>query len=411
MTEGGILPTLKVGASRLFSRASNSGTLRDMGKALSSVPGEIGGVRGLASTVASETKGMFNPKTISTGFKEVGAGLKGGGTLLKGASKIAGPAAAVIGGALTFAEEYAEHDPSKTHYNEDGTEKKAFQSTGEVVGSTAGSFAGGLGGAIAGAEVGGMTGAAIGSVVPGIGTAIGGAVGTVAGGIIGGIVGEETMRRAGDAIGGTLGWIGDQLYNALPDEAKQAWNSVVDIAGKAWDGITDIAGKAWEGLSGIFGGVWDAVSGAASGAWNFLTGGEDSNQPVGGLLGLTSVGMGINAAAGISDWLFGGENDPYQNVQTQGKEANKQPKQGSGNTIVIKNININTEDDPEKIKSALMNLIIEMQEQVSPRQVSRTVGEPPSQSTSTTQNENNTPQAEGVDAQNNDQNNNQNPTT
>ena len=78
-----------------------------------------------------------------------------------------------------------------------------------------------------------------------------------------------------------------------------------------------------------------------------------------------------------------------------------------------KNININTEDDPEKIKSALMNLIIEMQEQVSPRQVSRTVGKPPAQSTSTTQNENNTPEAEGTDAQsgtqNGDQNNN--PTT
>ena len=47
--------------------------------------------------------------------------------------------------------------------------------------------------------------------------------------------------------------------------------------------------------------------------------------------------------------------------------------------IKVEQININTEDDPEKIKSALMNLIIEMQEQITPRQVSRTIGELPTQ--------------------------------
>ena len=47
--------------------------------------------------------------------------------------------------------------------------------------------------------------------------------------------------------------------------------------------------------------------------------------------------------------------------------------------IKVEQININTEDDPEKIKSALMNLIIEMQEQITPRQVSRTIGELPQQ--------------------------------
>lgn len=81
--------------------------------------------------------------------------------------------------------------------------------------------------------------------------------------------------------------------------------------------------------------------------------------------------------------------------------------------IYIKNININTEDDPEKIKSALMNLIIEMQEQVSPRQVSRTVGEPPSVSTDASTDTNNQDQAEGQDEQNanGNTNTNNNPTT
>ena len=80
------------------------------------------------------------------------------------------------------------------------------------------------------------------------------------------------------------------------------------------------------------------------------------------------------------------------------------PKGGgqSKNTIIIKNININTEDDPEKIKSAFMNLMIELQEQVNPRQVSRTVGEPPqAQSSNTNENnegeDGNQNQAEGSD--------------
>ena len=43
--------------------------------------------------------------------------------------------------------------------------------------------------------------------------------------------------------------------------------------------------------------------------------------------------------------------------------------------IHVNTININTEDDPEKIKTAFMNLMIEMSEQVTPRQVSRTIGQ------------------------------------
>ena len=122
-----------------------------------------------------------------------------------------------------------------------------------------------------------------------------------------------------------------------------------------------------------------------------------------------------NGATGLWDSLTGGNNQGQQKLPDIGEKMPNVPQSNTGgqSTIIIKNININTEDDPEKIKSALMNLIIEMQEQVSPRQVSRTVGKPPAQSTSTTQNENNTPEAEGTDAQsgtqNGDQNNN--PTT
>ena len=66
----------------------------------------------------------------------------------------------------------------------------------------------------------------------------------------------------------------------------------------------------------------------------------------------------------------------------------------------------------EKIKDAFMNLMIEMQEQISPRQVSRTIGEPSSASISTTDannnnnNPNNNTQVEGQ----NTNGNNPNPT-
>ena len=63
------------------------------------------------------------------------------------------------------------------------------------------------------------------------------------------------------------------------------------------------------------------------------------------------------------------------------QEENEQPQ-----TIInIETININTEDDPEKIKSAFMNLIIEMQEQIMPRQVSRTVGQSKNSTKNTTE--------------------------
>lgn len=345
------------------STLSDAGGIKGL---LSGVSGEVGGIRGLASSTSSTMKGAFSLSTLKGGASDVAGGLKGSGSLMKGIGKLGGTALMALGPALTFMDKASELNPMEKHYNADGTEKKALQATGEVVGSTAGAL-GGVAGGIAGAEAGGALGAAVGTLLlPGIGTAIGGAIGTIGGGIIGGWLGDTIFQPIGDAIGGTIGWLGDNLLG----------------------GIQSAAGTIWDGLTGAAGGVWDFVTN-------------------GGVLG-----MGINAASGIFDWLTGGNNDPYKNIE-KATGQKMPPTNKSENTVIIKNININTEDDPEKIKSALMNLIIEMQEQISPRQVSRTVGEPPAQSTSTTQDENNTPEAEGTDpqsgAQNGDQNNN--PTT
>ena len=324
----------------------------------SSVSTEVNGIKGLASSTASNMQTLMNPKGFANGIDDIAKGMRGGGTLMQGIGKVGGRALAFLGPALAFAGKASELNPFEgKHYNEDGTEKKALQATGEVVGTTAGAL-GGVAGGLAGAEAGAALGATIGSVIPGVGTVIGGALGAVAGGIAGGWLGDTIFQPIGDAIGGTIGWLGDNLLG----------------------GIQNVAGTVWDGLTGAAGGVWDAVSGAATGVWDFITGGGDGNQPIGGLLGLSPIGMGVNAAAGIWDWLSGGSD---KNVEYgDGLKAGKQAKEsiGNGNTIVIKNININTEDDPEKIKTAFMNLMIELEEQITPRQVSRIVGEPSSSS-------------------------------
>ena len=376
--------TAKSGITSIADSAKGAPTaIKGAPSAIKGAISEAGGLKGISANAMGEMKSAFSPKALAGGVDDIAKGLKGGGSLMKGIGRVGGTALMALGPALAFADKASELNPfDGPHYNEDGTEKKALQATGEVLGSTAGAV-GGVAGGMIGADVGGAAGAAIGTLLlPGIGTAIGGAVGSIAGGVVGGWLGDTIFQPIGDAIGGTIGWLGDNLLG----------------------GIQNVAGTVWDGLTGAAGGVWDMVSNAATGAWDFLTGGEDNNKPVGGALGFTPIGMGINAAAGIGEWLFGGDekNDPYKNVEKA--TGQKMPKGGgqSKNTIIIKNININTEDDPEKIKSAFMNLIIELQEQVNPRQVSRTVGEPPqAQSSNTNENnegeDGNQNQAEGSD--------------
>ena len=313
----------------------------------------------------------------------------------KGLTKLGGKAAKALpflGTGITAAFSIAEHNPFEKHYNEDGSEKRAFQSTGEVAGAIAGSF---------------------------VADVIGLKAGPVAG-MIAGFV----LEPLGEAIGGTIGWLTDEVVNT---KFTDAWAGFNDALGGIPNQILGFIDQSPIGQAGHFifdqldnltggwlGETWDKVKNSsimelpgvigeqlwngATGLWTSLTGGEDNNKPVGGALGLTPIGMGINAAAGIGEWLFGGneKNDPYKSIEKA--TGQKMPKVGSQskNTIIIKNININTEDDPEKIKSAFMNLMIELQEQVNPRQVSRTVGEPPQAQSSNT-NENN----EGEDANQN----------
>lgn len=353
--------------------------------------GEGGVAKGLADSAKSTKDGI---KGAASAAKATG-GLKGAAQGAKSlakvgaASKLLGPAAAAIGPAITFASSVAEHNPFQTNYNEDGSEKKAFQSTGEVLGETAGAV-----GAVAGGAEGALLGAAVGQAlipIPGVGAAIGGLVG----GVGGGMISSAILEPLGEAIGGTVGWLGDTLFN----------------------GTMDAIGGAWDWMSNGAKGIWEGVQNAAGGVMDWLTGGEEgkeSGNPINGALAWTPIGAGINAASGILDWMTGKKDeskDPYKNADLSGNKNNiNNQKNKSSSSITIKNININTEDDPEKIKSALMNLIIEMQEQVSPRQVSRTVGEPANATQDITEEENNETQTEGVDSEQTNGDEDANPT-
>lgn len=363
---------LGAGAKALFApkKASNIPT----GKVAGTVDDTLKGARKYGSKTLEK---LGIDTSVDMGGKALGWIARNfGDDAAKGAAKLGGKAAKAIpflGTAITAAFSIAEHNPFEKHYNEDGSEKRAFQSTGEVAGSIAGSLAA---------------------------DAIGLYAGPVAG-MLAGFV----LEPIGEAIGGTIGWLTDEVVNT---KFTDAWAGFNDALGGIPNQIVGFIDQSPIGQAGHF--VFNQLDNL-TGGWLGETWGKVQNSSIMELPGVIGEQL-WNGATGLWDSLTGGNNQEQQKLPDIGEKMPNVPQSNTGtqSTIIIKNININTEDDPEKIKSALMNLIIEMQEQISPRQVSRTVGKPPAQSTSTTQNENNTPEAEGTDAQsgaqNGDQNNN-----
>ena len=366
---------LKAGAKALFApkKASNIPT----GKVAGTVDDTLKGARKYGSK-ALEKLGIDT--SVDMGAKALGWVARNfGDDAAKGAARLVGgaeKAVPFVGTAMTAAFSIAEHNPFEKHYNEDGSEKRAFQSTGEVGGAIAGSLA---------ADV----------------------IGMYAGPLAGMLAGF-VLEPLGEAIGGTIGWLTDEVVNT---KFTDAWAGFNDALGGIPNQIVGFIDQSPIGQAGHF--VFNQLDNL-TGGWLGETWDKVQNSSIMELPGVIGEQL-WNGATGLWDSLTGGNNQGQQNLPDIGEKMPNVPQSNTGAqpTVIIKNININTEDDPEKIKSALMNLIIEMQEQVSPRQVSRTVGKPPAQSTSTTQNENNTPEAEGTDAQsgaqNGDQNNN--PTT
>ena len=366
---------LKAGAKALFApkKASNIPT----GKVAGTVDDTLKGARKYGSKALGK---LGIDTSVDMGAKALGWVARNfGDDAAKGAARLvrgAGKALPFIGTAMTAAFSIAEHNPFEKHYNEDGSEKRAFQSTGEVAGSIAGSLAA--------------------DVI------------SIGAGPLAGMLAGFVLEPLGEAIGGTIGWLTDEVVNT---KFTDAWAGFNDALGGIPNQIVGFIDQSPIGQAGHF--VFNQLDNL-TGGWLGETWDKVQNSSIMELPGVIGEQL-WSGATGLWDSLTGGNNQEQQNLPDIGEKMPNVPQSNTGtqSTIIIKNININTEDDPEKIKSALMNLIIEMQEQVSPRQVSRTVGKPPAQSTSTTQNENNTPEAEGTDtqsgAQNGDQNNN--PTT
>lgn len=348
----------------------------------------------------AETGGKF----VARHFGDDAAKLavKGGSKLAKMGSK----AIPFVGTAITAATSIMEHNPFEKHYNEDGSEKRALQSTGEVAGEITGAIASDVVGAVAGPVAG------------------------MAAGLI--------LEPIGEAIGGTIGWMADEVVNT---KFTDAWAGFNDALGGIPGQLVDFIDQSPIGQAGhwAFDQIDNLTGGWLGDTWEYV-----KNSSIAELTGLDQLG---GALQGMGEWLFGSGEDKQEQLPAPDQitdeqiaelenagmldeylasygldkeqtnildkaKAKTKPLVSNGSTVIIKNININTEDDPEKIKSALMNLIIEMQEQVNPRQVSRTVGEPPAtQSTSTDQNQNNTAQAQGTDPQSGAQNNNTNSNT
>ena len=124
------------------------------------------------------------------------------------------------------------------------------------------------------------------------------------------------------------------------------------------------------------------------------SGGNLLGDAFGFILGLTSVGPAFDIANSLGS-IFSSDEDRQKakDALKATKEAVDKAQAGEKGAVIIKNININTDDDPEKIKTALMNMIIELQEQIQPRTVSRTVGE--QSNSNNADNGNNTPDQSG----------------
>ena len=268
--------------------------------------------------------------------------------------------------------------------------------------------------------IGGMAKTGLGKLgKTGVGKAVSGIGGKVVGGIGKKLATKGLAQVGSKVLGGALMATGIGAPLGLLLESP--------IGGMLMEGAMDLGGKALGAVGGAIGGVGNAIGGLlgfgkkthyqqAGGGSGGGPGLLKHIAPGGGMLG-AMAGGGIAGLMGMGVGLLGsifknnkdhknksnGIGDIAQRILKNVVDGNKKkPASSSGGNITIQNININTADDPEAIKAMFLELLIELQEQVNPRLVSRTVGEPPATSSTDT----NTPAQDAQDQQNtNDPNN------
>ena len=228
--------------------------------------------------------------------------------------------------------------------------------------------------------------AQIGSKVLGgalIASGIGAPLGLLLESPIGGMLIEGAMDLGGKALGaiggaasGLLGGIGGLLGFGKKTHYQQAGGRGMNPLGMMMPGI--------------------GLAGAIAGGIGSLFGGNTHNMGAAGNVGLMKMINPLTMGVGLLDSIFRNNKDHKNQSTSIGDLAKnilknlidgnkeKSNNNSSGGNITIQNININTADDPEAIKAMFLELLIELQEQVNPRIVSRTVGQSPNNSSTTT---------------------------
>lgn len=131
--------------------------------------------------------------------------------------------------------------------------------------------------------------------------------------------------------------------------------------------VSDATASAFSWMGGNANNAFNEVYNATSDVFNIIS---DGAEWVGGTI--------FNALTGGSKSIFKGFSESI-------KKPSNIKIDNSKTEVHIHTVNINTDDDPEKIKTALMELIIEFGDLVTPKQVSRIIGTPPATSTSSTE--------------------------
>jgi hypothetical protein len=341
---------------------------------------------------------------------DISGNLKSGGKIaqkvggfLKGKKGIAGKAGNVlerIGGGATKA----------GNKGIGGIAKSGISKLGKTgVGKAGGRLMSKVGGKIAG-KVGGKIATKVGAQVASkvlagglAATGIGAPLAAIMASPIGGFLMEGAMNLGGKAlgaVGGAIKGVGNFLFGGPKLPGQKGGGGLLGGL-MAASPIGMLAGAAKAG-GGILGGLMAAnplglLAGAGSLLGGIMGGKGPGNMNKIGKMGLIGMAKPLGGMVGLLTKMFSNDKQTkslnekmeahagktLEAIREQNSKSAPNNNSSSGGNITIQNININTADDPEAIKAMFLELIIELQEQVNPRLVSRTAGQAPESSTTT----------------------------
>ena len=213
-------------------------------------------------------------------------------------------------------------------------------------------------------------------------TGIGAPLAAIMASPIGGFLVEGAMNLGGKAlgaIGGAVGGIGKALFGRKHVRDRSGRGGLGGLMAATPMGM--LAGAAGGLLGSVFGGGGPRNMGSMGAKALGMVA-----APLGGVVGmLGKMFHNDKLTKGLNEKMEAHAGKTLEAIRAQNSKTTT--NNSSGGNITIQNININTQDDPEAIKAMFLELIIELQEQVSPRLVSRTAGEKPSVSTDTSTDE------------------------